>query len=85
MNNGVQFSIGEDEKIRNNLPGMADNGVFHIRPHASKKYYEIDGVVYGNGGIGNSDLLPNGDRIVRQAYWLNRSYILKIISREDEI
>ncbi len=76
---GVEFSIHCDKKgkefITNNLPGMSDNGVFHIRPHASRSYYVIGGKKYGNGSESDSDLLPNGDRIVKQAYWLNRSYV----------
>ena len=61
--------------VQNNLPGIADNGVFHIRPHTSKAFYVIDGREYGNGSITDTDLLPNGDRITKQAYWLNRSFI----------
>ena len=62
--------------IENNLPGVSDNGVFHIRPHASKSYYELsDGNKYGSGSVSDSDILPNGERMTKQAYWLNRSYI----------
>lgn len=62
--------------IENNLPGISDNGVFHIRPHASKSYYELnDGNVYGSGSVSDSDILPNGERMTKQAYWLNRAYI----------
>ncbi|WP_022778307.1 Sau3AI family type II restriction endonuclease [Butyrivibrio sp. AE3009] len=62
--------------IENNLPGVSDNGVFHIRPHAVKSYYELkDGQRYGSGSITDSDLLPSGERMTKQAYWLNRAYI----------
>ena len=29
---------GDDYRVENNLPGISHNGVFHIRPHASKTY-----------------------------------------------
>lgn len=62
--------------VENNLPGISDNGIFHIRPHASKSYYELkDGETYGSGSVSDSDLLPSGERMTKQAYWLNRSYI----------
>ncbi|WP_294241250.1 Sau3AI family type II restriction endonuclease [Pseudobutyrivibrio sp.] len=62
--------------VENNLPGISDNGIFHIRPHASKAYYELKtGETFGSGSISDSDLLPNGERMTKQAYWLNRSYI----------
>ena len=62
--------------VKNNLPGIAHNGVFHVRPHASKSYYVLnDGSTYGNGLISDSDLLPDGQRITKHAYWLNKSYM----------
>lgn len=62
--------------IENNLPGISDNGIFHIRPHASKAYYELkNGERYGSGSVSDSDVLPSGERMTKQAYWLNRSYI----------
>lgn len=79
LNDGVELVPTSDRNgkisIRNNLPGMADNGVFHIRPHATLSYHVIDGVGYGNGSIRDTDLLPDGNRITRQAYWLNRGFI----------
>ena len=62
--------------IENNLPGIKDNGIVHIRPHSAKSYYELsNGERYGSGTISDSDVLPNGERMTKQAYWLNRSYI----------
>ena len=79
VKDGVKFDFKHDKNgklsVSNNLPGMADNGVFHIRNHASKSFYVINGVSYGNGTLSDTDELPNGDRITKQAYWLNRSYI----------
>ena len=79
LQEGVKFDIKYnkkgDLKVFNNLPGITDNGVFHIRPHANHAYYSINGEVYGNGKLSDSDLLPNGDRMTKQAYWLNRDFI----------
>lgn len=79
LKNGIEFNIkpyGEGEIVENNLPGISDNGIFHIRPHAQKSYYEfIDGKKVGSGSISDSDLLPDDTRMTKQAYWLNRSYI----------
>ena len=76
---GIDFSIknkGGKTVVENNLPGIGDNGIFHIRPHAQKSYYEFsDGTKIGSGSISDSDLLPDGTRMTKQAYWLNRSYI----------
>ncbi len=79
LNNGVELVPTADRNgkisIKNNLPGIADNGVFHIRPHATLSYHVIDGVGYGEGSIRDTDLLPDGNRITKQAYWLNRKFI----------
>lgn len=79
VRNGVKLQLvryGKEYRVENNLPGISHNGIFHIRPHASKVYYQFsDGTVFGKGSIGDSDLLPSGERITRQSYWLNRSYI----------
>lgn len=76
---GVDFTVeqqGEKKQVSNNLPGIKDNGIFHIRPHAKKSYYVFsDGTIIGSGQLSDSDLLPNGERMTKQSYWLNRSYI----------
>lgn len=76
---GIDFTLksqGDKIIVENNLPGIGDNGIFHIRPHAQKSYYEFaDGTKVGSGTINDSDLLPSGARMTKQAYWLNRSYI----------
>lgn len=86
LKDGVELVPSTDSKgnisINNNLPGIADNGIFHIRPHANKAYYVLkDGNVYGSGKLSDSDVLPNGERMTKQAYWLNRSYIEKQLNQ----
>lgn len=77
---GVELKLDASGRVHNNLPGMSDNGVVHIRPHASKRHYKFeDGTEFGDGGYSDSTPLPNGVRITRQAYWINRSYLDKQI------
>ncbi|EAF5696608.1 restriction endonuclease, partial [Listeria monocytogenes] len=42
--------------------------------------YVINGEKYGNGIIGkHTDVLPNGDIMTKQSFWLNKKYLLNII------
>lgn len=84
VRNGIEMWVDERGRVCNNLPGISDNGIFHIRPHASKTYYLFkDGTIHGNGKISDSDIIGLGreERIARQAYWLNRSYIDQQINK----
>lgn len=76
---GIKLEIvpwGKKSRVNNNLPGIKDNGIFHFRNHANKTFYQfLDGTIRGDGSIGDSDLLPNGERMTKQAYWLNRTYL----------
>ena len=58
---------------------MRDTRIFHLRPHASKSAYLIDGVRYGNGSDTDMDELPNGDFMTKQSFWLNKSYVYDIV------
>lgn len=65
--------------VKNNLPKKAQTEITHLRPHASLSYYVINGIGYGSGKLIHTDLLPNGDRMVKQCFWLNNNFIKKII------
>jgi len=86
LRNGVSLEPIEDAngkwKVKNNLPGITDNGIIHIRPHATRSYHLIKGVEYYNEtkDVSCSVPLPNGDRITNQSYWLNRAYIESVLS-----
>lgn len=84
---GVDFIIKETKTgytVGNNLPKKSNTNILHVRPHASKSAYKIDGEKYGNGILGkDTDELPNGDLMTKQCFWLNNSYVLKQI--EDEL
>lgn len=78
--NGVKFKI-KGNTIYNNLPKKSNSEILHVRPHAARAAYLIDGQKYGNGKLErDSDELPNSDRMTKQCFWLNNSYILNQIS-----
>lgn len=82
--NGINFNITTDKngnfKIYNDLPNKTETEIFHIRPHTSNTIYMINGKQYGKGILSSDgDELPNGDIITKQSFWLNDTYIEKII------
>ena len=80
---GVSFNIKDlscgKQIIENDLPKKSDTQIFHLRPHSRKSAYIINGKHYGNGSEKDMDLLPNGDKMTHQCFWLNNDYISKII------
>lgn len=80
---GVNFNIKDlscgKQIIENDLPKKTDTKIFHLRPHSSKSAYLINSKRYGNGSEADMDLLPNGDKMTHQCFWLNNNYISKII------
>ncbi len=67
-------------RIMNNLPKKDSNPIIHIRPHAQKAYYKIDGYEDGNPSDGN--MLPDGRWMTTQCFWLNNTYVMSIL-RDD--
>lgn len=64
--------------IENNLPGLNDNEIIHVRPHSSKRFYILeDGEMIGDGTYADAEQLPDGRWMQKQSFWLNNSYILK--------
>lgn len=61
---GIKIEI-KGNRAFDNLPGPKFNGICHTRPHArdSEDTYE----------------LPDGRRLVKKCFWLDKSYILNII------
>jgi len=73
---------GEQTIVSSNLPKLSNTEILHVRNHSQKSVYVIDGIKYGNGIVErDGDLLPNGDIISKQCFWLNNKYILKQISK----
>lgn len=82
---GIKFQITSSANgpiVKNNLPKKSDAEIIHIRPHTVKRYYQFaDGSIIGNGTLSDSDLLPNGERMPKQSFWLNNTYIVNLINQ----
>ena len=66
-------------KVTNNLPGMADNPIVHVRPHTSKAAYRFaDGTEIGDIAK-NAYELPDGRWMTRQSFWFNKGYLEHIL------
>lgn len=78
---GVEFTkrIDKTGKISfaNNLPNKSETTIIHMRPHAKKAAYRFDnGEEYGNVER-DANMLPNGEFMTTQSFWLNNDYVLK--------
>ena len=65
---GVELTY--DGKVtRNNLPKQSENRVAHVRPH----------------GRDSNDTypLPDGRRMTKQCFWLNRTYIESVVGAKE--
>jgi DNA mismatch repair protein MutH len=67
VEDGVEL-IPKGKRVFNNLPGPSYNGISHLRPKAS------------NGK--DKTLLPDGQWITKQSYWLDREYIQEVLDDE---
>lgn len=78
---GVKLTISTcGKKVNNNLPKEGNTEILHVRPHALKAAYLINGEIIGNGKLEkDTDDLPNGDKMTKQCFWLNNKYIIKNI------
>lgn len=80
---GVEFTkcIDSAGKIsfKNNLPNKSDTEIIHVRPHATKAAYRFNNSEeYGNVER-DANMLPNGEYMTTQSFWINNSYILEQI------
>lgn len=79
--NGITFKINKNGKVSNNLPGKNDNRIIHIRPHAGKSAYKLNNG-YSKGDIEkDANVLPDGQYMTTQSFWINNNYILNEISK----
>lgn len=66
-------------KVTNNLPGMADNPIVHVRPHTSKAAYKFaDGTEIGDIAR-NAYELPDGCWMTKQSFWFNKGYLEHVL------
>lgn len=85
IRDGVNFKVinkGSKFIVNNNLPGIKDSKILHIRPHARKAAYKLNnGFTIGNINK-DANELPDGQWMTTQSFWLNSKYILKQIKGE---
>ena len=82
--NGVTLTPKVSSKGRvsfsNDLPGISDGPVAHVRPRAARAAYRFaNGVEIGNVER-DAEELPDGRWMTRQAFWLNSGYLLKQVA-----
>lgn len=79
IKHGGELKLNEHGRVTNNLPGIKDTSIIHLRPKAPKSAYRIyneDGeLIYSRGLKSHADLLPNGNMMTSQCYWLNKDYL----------
>ena len=80
---GIEFTkcIDCNGKIsfKNNLPNKTETEIIHVRPHATKAAYRFNnGEEYGNVER-DANVLPNGEYMTTQSFWINNNYIIKQI------
>lgn len=87
VSNGVvltkttELTSNGNPKILNNLPGLADNPIIHLRPHTRTVYYKLnDGTEFGDPA--NGDRLPSGEWMTRQSCWLHKDYVLSQLTND---
>lgn len=79
IKNGVEL-IPNNSQVSNNFPKRLETKIFHLRPHAKKSAYLINGKKYGKGDLWrDADTLPNGDMMTKQCFWLNKNYVAEQI------
>ncbi len=87
LNEGVTLTLevkaDGGEVVHNDLPGVSDNPIFHIRPHQSQTHYKFhDGSEHGKGTMANCDELPDGQYMPGHSYWLHSKFISDMLNKE---
>lgn len=84
IRSGVHFwrqKWGNGQRICNDLPGVKDSPIIHVRPHTGKSAYRLNnGTIIGNIHK-DGDKLPNGEWMTKQSFWLNSNYVKEIITK----
>ncbi|MDU2202341.1 MAG: Sau3AI family type II restriction endonuclease, partial [Anaerococcus hydrogenalis] len=78
---GINLKI-KGNKVENDLPKMKDTRIIHSRPHSRKSayYFKDKNLIIGNIER-DADMLPNGDMMTTQSFWLNNSYVYEQIKK----
>lgn len=83
IRNGVNFKFKKG-KVFNNLPGMADNGVMHVRPHTSTSVYKLKNGFERGNITSFGDQLPNGEWMTKQCFWFNNTFIRNVLKEFND-
>lgn len=73
----VQF-YPKNNIIKNNLPNSSDTNLFFSKLHTQQTAHIINGVGSGKGLSKYekyTDVLPNGDRMPIQSFWLDKNFV----------
>lgn len=84
VRNGVKFRISANNTVFNSLPNASKTNITHLRPHATLTAYYLPskgGFTKGNVER-DTDILPNGDYMTKQGFWLNKKYLINQIKKE---
>ena len=78
IRSGVTFEVNGNT-VYNNLPGMVDNGIMHVRPHSSESAYKLNNG-FNRGNIEKyADELPNGEWMTKQCFWFNNKFVRDVV------
>lgn len=85
IKNGFEISATKQGKktiYTNPFPGKSENKVCHIRPHSTKSAYKLhNGTVVGDIHK-DAYMLPDGQYMTKQCFWLNNSYVKEQLKEE---
>lgn len=80
IRDGVDFQV-RGSRVYNSIPNQSETKIFHLRPKADKAAYYIHSSRYEKGDLQkDADILPNGDLMTKQCFWLNKDYLIEKIN-----
>lgn len=74
LREGVELTT-RGNTVSNNFMNAADHSVSHLRPSAQKAAYRFTDGRPPKGKLSDSRLLPDGQRMTKQAFWINNKYL----------
>jgi DNA mismatch repair protein MutH len=81
---GVKFKVS-GSRVYNNLPNYSETTIFHLRPKSNNSAYNVPDKCLHRGDIEkDADILPNGDMMTRQCFWLSKKYLLGQIKKSKK-
>lgn len=78
LKDGVKFKKSGNV-IKYNIPTPSQTKIFHLRPKAKKSAYSvfINNELYERGDLVHDSVeLPDGQRMTKQCFWINKEYII---------